>query len=266
MIFGGIALLVLAVVFWFIGRSARNKLDAMNATDTYSSSMLTDLYQRVAGSLGADSLSEDCEIEGVIEADAPLKAPLSGTSCVHYTVRVSREYEEQQARTDAQGLVSTTTNKASEQVEENTQSIDFWVRDADGRTRVRLDGADLDLRQTKEEFRPAETAPASGGTVDFGFFKVKLSGHEAGRRTIGYRLSEQVLETGLHVYVMGCAADCDGAVAVMRHPSSKSGRFMVSRRSERELASSAASTAKNMLYAAGASGAIGLILVVVGLL
>ncbi|HYF61927.1 MAG TPA: E3 ubiquitin ligase family protein [Herpetosiphonaceae bacterium] len=263
MVFGGIALIIIAVICFFFARGQANKLDEMNAADTYSSRMIDELHRKVLDSLGSEALAETCEVEGVIECDAPLTAPLSGTPCVAYTLNVVREYEEDVTTTDSDGKKTTSVQRSSETVESNDNKVDFWVRDDTGRTLVRPEQADLDLVQTKEHFQPYVP---SIKTLDLGFITIPIPAAQGGRRrTLGYRSTEQILETGIRVYVLGCASDYNGKPAISFNPR-KSQKFIVSRRSERDLANSAASWSKNLYFAAAGTGILGALLTVLGLM
>ena len=247
MIFGGIILLIIAVVCFFWGRSQAGELRAMNAADTYTAQMLADLHGRVTASLGADALSQPCEVEGQIECDAPLTAPLSGTPCVAYTHTVTREYEEDVTSTDSQGKTETRAERRSETLENQQRRVNFWVRDATGRALIVPEGADLDLVEMANRY---EAAPARG----------------YGRtRELGQRFVETVLAVGTKVYVLGCAIDYQGQPAIGRSPRQPSARFLVSRKSERELTQSAASWSRGLYYVAAGSGVAGLALLIAGL-
>ena len=247
MIVGGILLLIVAVVCYFIARSQAGKLQVMNAADTYTAQMLGDLHGRVTASLGAEALAQPCEVEGVIESDTPLIAPLSKTACVVYTYVVSREYEEDVTSTDSEGKTSTRTDRSTETLESEDRRSSFWVRDATGRTLVVPEGAELDLVETSNRFEAA-AAPGYGR-----------------RRDLGRRSVEQSLAVGTQVYILGCAVDHQGQPAIGRSPKDSNATFMVSRRTERELAQSAASWSRNLYYVAAGSGVVGLALLVLGL-
>jgi hypothetical protein len=247
MIFAGILLLIVAVVCFFWARSQAGQLQAMNAADTYTAQMASDLHGRVAAALGADALAQICDIEGLIECDAPLTAPLSGTPCVAYTYSLNREYEEDVTATDAQGKTETRTERHSETLQNEDRRINFWLRDATGRTLVVPESADLDLLDTANRFDSAP-APGNGRT-----------------RTLGQRAVESALPVGTKVYVLGCVVDYQGQPAIARSPRDAKARFMISRKSERELTQSAAAWARGLRYTAIGSGAIGLILLVMGL-
>lgn len=247
MIVAGIVLLIVAVVFFFIARGEASRLQAMNAADTYSAQLLNDLYSRVTSSLGAEALAQQCEVEGVIECDAPLTAPISGTACVAYTRSVTREYEED-VTTTTEGKTETHTERRSETLESEDRRVNFWVRDASGRTLVNADQAELDLVETANRYEPA-ASPGDGRT-----------------RTLGHRYVEHSLAPGTQVYVLGCAVDYQGQPAIARNPRDSRAKFLVSRRSERELAGSAAAASRNFYYAAAGSGVVGIVLLVIGLL
>lgn len=265
MLIGGIILLVVAVVCAFIARSQVKKLDDLNAADSYTSQMLTELHSKVVGSLGREALAETCDIEGVIECEAPLGAPLSGTPCVAYTLTVQREYEEKVTSTDSEGRKTTRVQRGSEVMERNENKVDFWIRDDTGRVIVHPEEAELDLVQSKEQYQPVENH-SRGTELDFGLFKFKVPAGSGGtgRHTLGYKVTEEVLETGIHVYVLGCASDYNGQPAITVHPKNSS-RFMISRRTERELANSAASLSRNLYFAAAGTGMLGVLLLLLGL-
>src|SRR5262245_36022557 len=113
----GILLLIVAASCYFIARSQSGKLQAMNATDTYSAQELRALHSQITSSLGADALAQACELEGVIECDTPLTTLLSRTACVAYTRTVTREYEEDVTETDQDGKTQTYTRRGGETVE-----------------------------------------------------------------------------------------------------------------------------------------------------
>jgi hypothetical protein len=220
----------------------------MNAADTYTAQLLGEVYKKVADSVGADALAQPCEIAGSIECSTPLTAPISKNPCVAYSYTETREYEERVTSTDSNGKQATTVERRSEQLKSDDRRVNFYVRDATGRTLVLPEGAELDLADSGSRF-DAVQQPWSGLT-----------------RTLGQRHSEQSLAPGTQVYILGCAVDHQGVPAIARHPTNTSQPFLVSRKSERELADSAAAWSRNMNYAAAAAAVLGLILAILGLL
>jgi hypothetical protein len=247
MIFVGILLLIVAVICFFWARSQAGQLQAMNAADTYTAQMVGELHGRVVTALGANALAQICDIEGVIECDAPLLAPVSGTPCVAYTHCVTREYEEDVTATNAQGKTETRTERRSETLQNEERRVSFWLRDDTGRTLVTPESADLDLLATGNRFDPVP--PSGNGRT----------------RTLGQRAVESALPVGAKVYVLGCVVDHQGRPAIARSPRDAKQRFMISRKSERELAQSAAAWARGLRYVAAGSGLGGLILLLMSL-
>lgn len=246
MLFIGIILLVGAIITFFIARNQSGRLHAMNAADTYTAQTLEEVYKNVTTQLGSDAMAQACEIEGIIECDEPLTGPLSGQACVAYTRTMTREYEVEVTEEDSDGKRTTRMDRRSETVESEDRRVNFWVRDATGRVLVNPDGAELDLVETTNEY---EDAP---------------SGNRRSR-TLGYRRVEQALLPGTKVYILGCAVDFMGQLLVTKHPKDSKQLFFVSRKSERELAKSAAGWSRNMYYATVGMGVLGVILMIVDL-
>jgi E3 Ubiquitin ligase len=247
MIFFGILFLAIAIGCFFAARGQSSQMRAMSAADTFSSQMLQELYDRVVPALGGESLAQVCEVVGVIEADVALSAPLSGQACVAYTRTVTREYEEDVASTDSDGKTTTTVARRSETVENNQQRVRFFVRDTTGRVLIDPEQAELDQIETINRFEAAQPKPGER------------------TRTLGYRYQEQALPIGTQAYVLGCAVDGGDQPMIARSPRDLKQRFMISRRSERELTNAATGAAHKLYYAAGGAGTVGLVLLVLGL-
>jgi hypothetical protein len=247
MIIFAVILLIVAGCCFFAARGRAARLRAIDATDTFTAQMLQELYKRVVSELGGEALAKQCEVEGVIEAEAPLTAPLSNTACVAYTRLVTREYEEDITSTDAAGKRTTETQRRSETVENDDRRVNFFVRDATGRVLINPEQAELDLAQTGNRFEPDQTAA------------------RARTRTIGHRYQESALAVGTRVYVLGCVVDGQGQPLIARNPHDEAQKFIVSRRGERELANATASAARNWYYASIGSGVLGLVLLILGL-
>ncbi|MBX0327059.1 E3 ubiquitin ligase family protein [Oscillochloris sp. ZM17-4] len=248
MVFGGFILIIIAVICFFVARSNASSLTAMNAAETYTAQLLAEVHRKITSSLGADALAQVCEVEGTIECEKPLHGPVSKQPCVAYSYSQTREYEERVTKTDANSKRETTVERRSESLKSEDRQVSFYVRDATGRTLVLPEDAELDLAESGSRFDAAEQ-PWTGAT-----------------RTLGQRHSESSLAPGTRVYVLGTAVDHQGQPAITRHPANAKQRFLVSRKSERELAGSAATWSRNMYYAAAGSGALGLIVLVLGLL
>jgi hypothetical protein len=187
-------------------------------------------------------------VTGIIEAESPLLAPMSNTACVAYTYTKVREYEESVVETDAEGNRSTETRKGTEQLEAKDQRIRFYVRDSTGRVQVDPTEADIDLQETDQRYDDRDEPTRSG------------------RRTLGFRETERALPIGTQVYILGCAVDMFGEPTVARHPGDSKARFLISWRSEQELAERASSASSSMRNAAMVFGVLGVVLLVASLI
>lgn len=242
-----IILIGVAVICFFLARSERTKARAVQQTDTYQVQLLQQLHQRVRDTLGAEALAEQCEVAGVIESAAPLTAPLSRTPCVAYRYVVTREYEEEVSHTDSEGKTTTEMRRAAETVSSEERHTEFWVRDPTGRVLVDPERAEIDYASSGERYDQA---------------------HDRGRRTrtLGHRHREESLAVGAQVFVHGCAIDRGGALVIAGNPRDDDQRFFISRSSEQELLRSAESSARLLVWVAAGSGALGLFLLVLGLI
>ena len=247
MIFVGIILLLASAGCFFAARGQTGRLHAIDAADTFTAQMLLELYNRVVPTLGGEALAQPCEVTGTIEADTPLSAPLSNSACVAYSYQVTREYEEDVTSTDSQGKTTTETQHRSETVTDDQRRVRFYVRDATGRVLIDPEDAEIELVESGTRFDQAH-ALATTRT-----------------RTLGHRHQEQSLAVGTQVFILGCVVDGQGQPMIARSPKDHSQQFIISRRGERELASAAASAARNWSYAAAGSGALGLVLLLLGL-
>ncbi|MEO7911659.1 MAG: GIDE domain-containing protein [Roseiflexaceae bacterium] len=247
MIFFGIILLLVAVGCWFAARSQAGRLRAFNAADTFTAQMLTDLYNRVVPTLGGEALAQPCEVAGTIEADTLLAGPLSNSACVAYTYTVTREYEEDVTTTDEHGKTKTETAQRSETASNDERRTRFYVRDATGRVLIDPTDAEIDLVDSGTRFDPTQ-----GTTL-------------TRTRTLGHRHQEQSLAVGTQVYILGCVVDGQNQPMIARSPKDHKQKFIISRRSERELAGAAASAARYWYYGASGAGALGIVLLVIGI-
>jgi hypothetical protein len=243
-ILGGI-LLIVAVILFFVARSQARRLHAMNAAETYTAQLLNEIHTKVTTDLDTEAFAQPCEVEGMIEADVALTGPLSNETCVAYTRTVTREYEEEVTEEDDEGKRATRMERGSERVESEDRRVNFWVRDTSGRVLINPEGANLDMVETANRY---EDAPSGWGQS----------------RTLGYRYVEKALLPGTRVYILGCAVDFQGQPIIAQHPKDSKQPFFVSRKSERELAQSAAGASRNLYYVSGGLGVLGLILLVVG--
>lgn len=260
-IFGGI-LIVVGIILFFVQKNYSSKLQSIRLATSSNVADLQRIANEIAGEIGSGNLREYVKVSGIIRCDRPLISELKQEPCVYYTMRVVREYEEQQTTTDSEGKTRTETRRNSETVSINSQSIPFTLQDNSGDLVVNPDGGSIETVQILNEFRPENS---SGSSISFGGFSMAIgAGMGGGRRTIGYRYTESILPCDREVLIIGTAAD-DGGQVTLRKPIQTDKKFVISLKSEEELAKSTANAAKGFLYGEIACFTIGAILLILGL-
>jgi hypothetical protein len=237
----GIIAAAIGVVLFFVGKSQQDKVYQMKSTETSSVDDLVKLAHDVDRELGPASFNHPAELKGQAKSDNPLRAEMSGTECVWYSVSVTREYEEQYYETDSEGRRELKTRRGSEVVSGNTRGGPFLLDDGTGSIEIDPEGAAIEGIRTFDRFQNGEgTGVVSFGAFSFDFGRL-LQG--TGRRTIGYRYEETSVPAGRRLYVLGEASTADGRLRV-RKPGAKGARYIVSTRSEEDLVRAAESGAK----------------------
>jgi hypothetical protein len=259
----GIVLIIAAGILYVVSESNKRESLALATTDLTSVADLRALYDKVTAEAGKGAFAQRVALQGTIECEAPLQAELSSTPCAAFRHRVERRYEEEYEEQDGEGNWVRRTREGSESVANNDRQAPFAVSDATGSIPVAPEGADLEMETTVDRFEPA--AQGGGGLLQFGTFQLDLGGMSTGRRTLGYHMHEEILPLGRTIYVMGTANDAGGNLAIgktgQRHEP-----LRVSLHNREQLLKSARDTAKYTLYGAMGSGALGALLLLVGLL
>lgn len=260
-IFGGI-LIVIGIVLFFVQKNYSTKLQSIRLATSSTIAELQQLASEIAVEIGGGNLREYVKVRGTVRSDRPLISELKQEPCVYYSMRVVREYDEQYTTRDNEGKSRTETRRGSETISSNSQSIPFTLQDRSGELIVNPDGGDIDTVQVLNEFRNEN----SGSSISFGGFSLSItSGFGNGRRTIGYRYTESILPCDREVLVIGTAAD-EGGNVTLRKPIQSDKKFIISLKSEEELAKSTANAAKGFFYGMVACLAIGAILLILGLI
>ena len=256
----GVVLAGLGVLFLFLKGKSEDQLLEVRATKTCNSAELCELHEAVASEIGPGGFSQLAEVKGAGESDRPLTAELSDQPCLWYSMRVEELYEEAYTETDANGNSVTRTRTGSNSVANNTQSIPFLLRDESGTVLVYPEGAKIEGRKVVDRHEPANNGPG----ISFGNFSMSLTPNH-GRRITGYRYHEEILPVGERLYVIGEACDRDDGKLALRKPREKGKPFIVSIRSEEEIAKGLQTTASVKKWVGLGLIAIGIIVIVAGI-
>lgn len=258
MVAGGIVLLVvaagMAVWAWVVTR----RLETMARVETVGCGDLASLRDAAAQAAGPGAFSLVCEVTGTTRPgdEGALTAELSKVECVWHRHVVARRYED--ADTDSQGRTTRTTK--TETVAELSSAAPFRVADPSGSLLVDPAGGMFDhAEQVVSRFEPHSQA-TEGLSVSLPGINITAG---RGNRTLGYEYNEWVVRPGARVYLLGEASDRTGRLAVGK-PSS--GPYILSTRSEQELAGGLRTQQKVARIGLLVAGVAGVILLLAGLL
>jgi hypothetical protein len=241
----GVIVLVVGGALMFFGRRTQAKTNLMQSVATANASELSNLLP-----------GEMVELKGTIRCASPLTAEYVNKACVWYSSSMTREYEHREKDSDG----NWETNRRSETVSSNKQFTPFFVQDATGQTQVDLTGAEIDAPVILDRFEDKPSGGNSGPSISIGGISFSGGG---GDKTLGYRYNVKALEVDKPVYVLGVYRE-DGTVGAPPE-GSKTRKFIVSHRTEEQLHASWGKSAQRMGFAAIACAAIGVILIVIGI-
>jgi hypothetical protein len=238
-IVAGVILLLVAVAAFFFVRSRRKRLAAIASTETVPCNALV-----------AD---QACEVVGQAKAgpDGPLTGPASGKPCVWYRQTVTQHWEEWERDSDGDMRRQSRSNVVSD--ESSTEL--FTLRDAAGEVLVNPEGATIDDPVKSHDVRTDRTALPGRDMVD------KVLSVLDSRSDEEIEVEEWIIPAGETLYVRGNPVQVELGL-VMNDP--RDGHFLISTRSEQELAGSAKTWA-TVATVAGALAALGgIVLIVAG--
>lgn len=265
----GVALIIIGVVCIFMKKSSQKKVMALSLTDTYTAAKLIELQKTIAGEMGAGSFRQLAEVKGVIECPDPLTAELSKEKCLYYKSEVDIEYEETYYEDNPQTKRrELKTRRTSENITCVERGADFYVKDDTGKVRINPAGAELDLTKSVDRFEPATNVNYSNGAIRWGNFSFSVGSNYSdytreGRKILGYKFSEYIFPLKQKVFVIGEATDSMGELQIAK-PTADDGVFMISNKSEEQLAKEAKSSAQMLDIASKVCFAVGAIMAVAG--
>lgn len=257
-----VILLIAAVVLFFVQRHYRLKLRSLKLANLVNSQSIQKLAADVATEIGGGSLREYVKLYGRVKSDQPLMSELKQVPCVYYSMQVIREYEDRVRSEDSEGRTEWRTERRSDTISSNTQSIPFLLQDAQGTVPIDPEGAGIETVQVLNEFRPE----GSSNRLTFGSFSLNLdiSLGAGGGRTLGYRYQESVLPLERQVLVVGEASDQTGELRIGK-PQQKGRKFFISLKSEDTLTNHTQNIVTYTTLGAVSSGIIGILVGILGL-
>ncbi|GAB4380414.1 MAG: E3 ubiquitin ligase family protein [Elainellaceae cyanobacterium] len=257
----GVVLIAIGAILFFVRQGEKSRAFAIRSARSATMAELATMSKEIANEIGGGSWREYVKVTGMIECDRPLTSELRQEPCVHYTMSVRREYEETVTVKDDKGETRTETRRGSETLSNNQQSVPFWLKDDTGWIEVNPDRAEIDTVQILDEFRPDS---GYGGRISYGRFALNVGTFPSARRTLGYHYSESVLPIQRRLFALGTLSDSGGRLTLQR-PTESGQQFILSLKSEEELVRDADVTAQYSFYGMIACLAIGVLLILIGL-
>jgi hypothetical protein len=258
MLIAGLVLLALAAVAAGVAYWQHRKHGELAAVEGSTCGALRQLADAVSVSAGGGVFRQRCELTGVARPAyvGTVSAPQTGREAVWYRTRVTHQYYDYEWDHDDDHGSRRRRVKKSRVLSDERSDAPFAVDDGTGQAVIHPERADIDapvqvLDQLDRELE------AAGGLLD------RLKSSAIGvDETIGYKREEWVIPVDARLFVQGEVTDEEGQLR-LRAP--EKGSFRVSTRSEEELLRSASTVRRWSAVAAGALAAIGLLLVVLGL-
>jgi len=218
---GGAALLI-GIVLAFLGFLGRKKLEAMEAAPTVTAAD--------AVKMGLSAPGARVELVGVVEAEEPLMSPTGQIPCVYYRYRLEHRVQ-RRVRDETTGAWK--TDEHWDTVEDRSEAVPFYLRDASGRCLIYPEGAEFVAETRTQEGRGdgrdyLRSSGLAEGILDG--ILASLGGNL--ESVIGYRITESLLRLGQPVYVLGTARR-SGDIASL---GKGDGPFIISHKMEEELA------------------------------
>ncbi|MDS3861772.1 E3 ubiquitin ligase family protein [Thermosynechococcaceae cyanobacterium BACA0444] len=262
MLFISAILLIAAVVLFFVQRHYRLRLRSLKLANLVNSQSIQQLAADVATEIGGGSLREYVKLYGRVKSEHPLISELKQMPCVYYSMQVIREYEERVRSEDSEGRTEWRTERRSDTISSNTQSIPFFLQDAQGTVHIDPEGAGFETIQVLNEFRPE----GNSNRLSFGGFSLNLdiAVGSGGGRTLGYRYQESILPLDRQVLIVGEASDQTGELVIGK-PQQKGRKFFISLKSEDTLTNHTQNIITYTTLGAIASGVIGILVGILGL-
>lgn len=261
MFVAGIVVLVLTLILAVVHVVQRRRIGHLLTARKTTVGELVETARTVAGELGGGGFEEVAALTGTVATDAPLVAPLSGRPCLFYKMTVQRRYEEEVERRDAQGNVSRQTQRGTETMSTQQESVHgFRLVDGTGAIDVSGEGLAHDaLIQSVDRFEPE--VGGGGLSIGYGRFSMSLDRRSSGnRRTLGYEYEEHLVPLDGRFTVIGRVSDRSGPLTV-----EKGGPvFLLSRKDRDEQIGGAKGTAQWTGIASGVGLIVGVVLMVLG--
>ena len=267
-IFFGVLLLIIAVVvFLFQTFSTKKHLDQLTSSGRQKLGEVLTAYRETKKELGdmgeENTVSEKMTIVGNPSCESPLISPLGQKPCIYYEVKVTSNYVEHYQERDSNGNMQNRTRNKTDVLEQNTNSTRFKLDDGTDSVIVDPRDGQFDGLTTSVD-RSEVRQPTAGPTLSFGGFSLSLPSTinaNQSPQTIHYQ--EKIIGLDRKLTVVGTLCDKMGELLIEKNGKTK---VIVSTKSPDEMLAETESTMKTQRIIMAACGAIGLVLLIIGII
>jgi hypothetical protein len=256
----GFILIAIGIILFFVQKRQKDRAFSLKSARPTTVAELEQTAGAIAEEIGSGSWRDYIKLIGTIRCDHPLTSELKREPCVHYKMTVRREYEETVTKRDKDGKTTHKTQRSSETLSSNQQSIPFILEDATGHIEVNPHGSTIDSIKVLDEFQDGER---TGNRLTFGGLSITVSPAKSGRRTLGYRYTEHILPLNRQVFILATVSDSAGNL-VLQKPVNADKPFLISLKTDEELTTSAEKGAKIAYYGMIGCFIAGVILIIIG--
>lgn len=262
---GGAVVALVGLFLWISKGKKEGKSAILAVTETSTISEINENYESIRSTMGNGSFTHFCEIKGVAHSDSPIVSELAKKDVVYYSSKVIHEYERLEEKKDANGKITKNWVKKSDVVSDNTNWANgFGVKDSTGFIQIDPAKAELHTVQIHSNFEKGEPTQDSIVKFKIGGISIGLGDRTPDRRTIGYRYTEVAIPMNQDLYVIGDANDREGKLQ-MSKPKESRYPFIVSTKSESEIAGDLGSSIKGLKIGAFVCFGLGAGLAIFGL-
>ncbi|MDX1350184.1 MAG: GIDE domain-containing protein [Putridiphycobacter sp.] len=229
----GIILTLIGVFLLTWSKKAAGKSMSIASTDITDTRNLLETYESMSNAHGTGHFNMYVKLYGKAYADKPLIAEYSKSECIYYSIKVDREYEAVETKTDKEGKVTQQRVRRFENVlDKEFYAPGFAVHDQYGRIRISHNNAKLETIESYATFEREESQEKIRLPFNFEGLIRDHSGAEG--RTIGYKHMERSIPVGYNLFVVGTATDSRGELEIAKANEADK-PFLISIKSEAEI-------------------------------
>lgn len=262
----GAVIALIGVGLWVAKGKSEGKSALLSVTETSTVSEINENFESMRSSMGNGSFTHFCEVKGVAHADNPITSELAKKEVVYYSSKVIHEYEKLEEKRDSNGKVTKSWVKKSDVVSDNTNwAQGFGVKDNTGFILIDPAKAELHTVQIHSEFERGEPNADAILKFNIGGVSFGLGDKNPNRRTIGYKYTEVAIPLNQNLYVIGDANDREGRLQISK-PKESRYPFIVSTKSETEIAGDIGSSIKGLKIGAFVCWGLGAAVAIYGVI